>query len=191
MVIGYNKETADRQQAMQQCPTPMLIEPGGSEYRFDLEDKNHLHLLKHIASRCTAEASTTCTGYSFWQKFVKLPLPKESTAFFSQGATFSVTAEQIRRRPLEDYKSLLTEVSQSADPSAGFFLEWMWYYILTSDIDPCPTGITGHEFEWAKAQPYFKTLELQKRVEFTAGRITELSKKFNSGKKIKKSWTLF
>ena len=156
---------------MKKCPTPFLTERGGSEYRFDLEDKNHLHLLKHIASRCTAEASKTCTGTTFWNKFVKLPLPNESTMFFSQGATFSVTAQQIRTRPLEDYKALLREVSQSADPSAGFFLEWMWYYVLTSDVDPCP--VSGHEFDWALTRLQYKVLSLPLRVSYNDQREVE------------------
>ena len=173
--VGYNRVSATRSQAMQRCPTPMLTEPGGSEYRFDLEEKNHFPLLQHIASRCTAENSTTCTGYTFWKRFVKLPLPKESTMFFSQGATFSVTSKQIRTRPLEDYRLLLREVSKSEDPSAGFFLEWMWYYVLTSDISPCP--LNGHEFDWALVQPYFKTLDLPSRISFSPLRVIELLKR--------------
>ena len=170
--VGYNRVSATRSQAMQRCPTPMLTEPGGSEYRFDLEEKNHFPLLQHIASRCTAENSTTCTGYTFWKRFVKLPLPKESTMFFSQGATFSVTSKQIRTRPLEDYRLLLREVSKSEDPSAGFFLEWMWYYVLTSDISPCP--LSGHEFDWSLTRLQYKVVPFPERVQYALSRGVEL-----------------
>lgn len=153
----------------------MMSDGNGSEYRFDLDDKSHLHLLKHIASRCKAEESKSCSGYSFWDSFIKLPRPRADILFFSQGATFSATAEQIRRRPLKDYKQLLTEVSKNEDPSAGFFLEWMWYYIVTSDISPCP--VSGHEFDWAKVQPFYKSLPLEERVKFTPEVVTELLKK--------------
>ena len=170
--VGYNRVSATRSQAMQRCPTPMLTEPGGSEYRFDLEEKNHFPLLQHIASRCTAENSTTCTGYTFWKRFVKLPLPKGSTMFFSQGATFSVTSKQIRTRPLEDYRLLLREVSKSEDPSAGFFLEWMWYYVLTSDISPCP--LSGHEFDWSLTRLQYKVVPFPERVQYALSRGVEL-----------------
>ena len=153
----------------------MMSDANGSEYRFDLDDKNHLNLLKHIASRCTTEASKSCSGYSFWDTFIKLPRPRADILFFAQGATFSATKEQIRRRPLEDYKQLLAEVSKSEDPSAGFFLEWMWHYVLTSDVSPCP--VSGGEFDWAKVQPFYKSLPFDERVKFTSEAVTELLKK--------------
>lgn len=82
---GYNKETATRRQALSTCPTPLLTEEGGSEYRFDLDDKPHMHLLQHVASLCDRENSTACTGLAFWDKFVQLPVPAENIVFFSQG----------------------------------------------------------------------------------------------------------
>ena len=166
----------------------MLTETGGSEYRFDLEDRNHYRDLSHMASRCSLENSSTCSGYSFWNKFIKLPYPKETILFFAQGATFSVTDQQIRKRSLEEYKILLAEVSQSEDPSASFFLEWMWYYLLTSEISPCP--VTGHEFDWAKVQPYFKTLELPQRILFSHEIITNLLKRPRYRKKVN-FWSSF
>lgn len=165
---------------MQKCPTPLLTDPTGSEYRFDLEDKNHLFLLKHIASRCTVEGSSTCSGSSFWAAFINLPRPKDDVVFFSQGAVFSATAEQIRRRPLSEYKRLLDTVSKSEDPSAGFFLEWMWYYVVTSDVSPCP--LNGLEFEWAMVSPFYKTMEFPRRVEYTPERVKEATRKKRRGR---------
>ena len=173
---------------MQRCPSPLLTEAGGSEYRFEFEDRNHLSLLTHIASRCTAENSTTCSGFSFWNKFIKLPYPKDSILFFSQGAIFSVTSRQVRKRSIEDYKYLLAEVSQNIDPSASFFLEWMWYYVMTSDISPCP--VSGHEFDWAKVQPYFRTLQLPKRIDYNASTVAKLLKVPRYSKKVRK-WFSF
>lgn len=168
VTAGFNARGASRWQALQRCPFPRLTEPGGSEYRFDLDDKNHVHILRHIASLCTAEGSATCSGYTFWKTFIKLPLPQDDVMYFCQGAIFSATAEQIRKRPLEDYKRLLTEVSKSDDTAAGFFLEWMWYYVVTSDISPCP--ISGHEFDWAKKDLSYKELPFPKRINFTKDR---------------------
>ena len=169
---GFNARGASRWQALQRCPSPRLTDPGGSEYRFDLDDKNHLHVLRHIASLCTTEASTTCSGYSFWNTFIKLPLPQDHVLFFCQGAIFSATADQIRKRPLEDYKLLLTEVSKSDDTAAGFFLEWMWYYVVTSDTSPCP--VNGHEFDWAMKDLSYKDLPFPKRIDFTRDRVVVL-----------------
>ena len=164
---------------MQKCPTPLLTDTDGSEYRFDLEDKNHHFLLEHIASRCTVEASSTCSGPSFWAAFINLPRPKDDVVFFSQGSVFSVTAEQIRRRPVSEYRRLLDAVSQSEDPSAGFFLEWLWYYVVTSDVAPCP--LNGFEFEWAMVSPFYMTKEFPRRVEFTPERVREASRKKRRG----------
>ena len=94
-----------------------------------------------------------------------------------------MTDQQIRIRSLEEYKILLAEVSQNEDPSAGFFLEWMWYYLLTSEISPCP--VSGHEFDWAKVQPYYKTLELSERILFTPEIIANLLKRPRYSKKVK------
>ena len=162
---GYNKGHASREQAQSKCPTPPLDAPGGNEYKFDLDDWPHLKVFRHIASRCASEDSSTCQGYAFWNKFVKLPPPPEDIIYFAQGAVFAATREQIRRRPLSDYVELLKEVEKSVDPSAGFFLEWFWYYIVTSDTAPCPSH--GTEFDWAKERPFFKTLPFQERVKFT------------------------
>ena len=99
-----------------------------------------------------------------------------------------MTDQQIRKRSLEEYKILLAEVSQSEDPSASFFLEWMWYYLLTSEISPCP--VTGHEFDWAKVQPYFKTLELPQRILFSHEIIANLLKRPRYRKKVN-FWSSF
>ena len=165
MVSGFHVKGASRWQALQQCPSPTLTDPGGSEFHFDLDDPDSVHVLRHIAALCITEGSATCNGLSFWESFIKLPLPKDHVIFFAQGAIFSATAKQIRRRPLEDYQRLLSEVSKSSDTAAGFFLEWMWYYVVTSDISPCP--VNGHEFDWATKNLSYKDLPFPERMEFT------------------------
>ena len=108
--------------------------------------------------------SFACTGESFWDTFVRLPRPPGDVVFFAQGAVFAVTAEQVRRRPRAEYAALLAAVSGARDTAAGFFLEWLWYYVLTSDPSPCP--LSGSEFDWAKIRPYYKALPLQERVKY-------------------------
>ena len=45
---------------------------------------------------------------------------------FPQGARFAVSASAIRAHPKVYYEALLETVSHSADPWAGYYLEWMW-----------------------------------------------------------------
>lgn len=158
---GYNLASISRQQALSACPSPPLDSLQGTEYKFEL-DEEPSGLLEHIAKRCEADAgfkrssestvnNASCSGLGFWDRFVNLPRPPSNVAFFSQGSLFAVTRDQIHRRPLEQYQNLLNIVSSSQDPAAGYFLEYMWYYILTSDNSPCPT--TGKEFDWASSEP--------------------------------------
>jgi hypothetical protein len=190
---GYNKEGATRSQALAKCPTPALTERGGSEYRFDLDDPPHLHVLRHVAALCAAEqrqrhgnaSAETCTGPGFWRTYIKLPPPPGDVVFFAQGAVFAATAEQIRRRPLADYRAVLAAVAHGPDPSAGFFLEWLWYYLVSSDPAPCP--VDGREFGWAKVRPYYKALPLAERITFTPDVVAELGKPLPKRKK-RKSW---
>jgi hypothetical protein len=66
-------------------------------------------------------------------------VPLQGALWFAQGARFSVTAEQIRRRLLADYERLLASVNGSVDPSAACFLEVLWWYVITSPTDvACP-----------------------------------------------------
>ena len=53
--------------------------------------------------------------------------PVEAVQFsFPQGARFAVSASAIRAHPKVYYEALLATVSHSADPWAGYYLEWMW-----------------------------------------------------------------
>eukprot|EP01038_Epipyxis_sp_PR26KG_P005491 gene5491-7603_t len=184
---GYNKRELNRKQGMMSCPSPPLYETGGSEYKFDLDDRAHISVMRHIASLCRQEKSPYCSGLAFWNKFIRLKIPIHQTIFFTQGALFAVTREQIKRRPYEDYKQLYDEVSKSVDPSAGFFLEWFWYYLLTSpdiitsygpDVDsynltmdsiwnghPIKSvcEVNGKEFVWSMDRPYYRSMDLTVR----------------------------
>merc|ERR1719378_270473 len=70
---------------------------------------------------------------------VNADLPEDGMAFFSQGARFAVSREQIQRRSREEYMQLLSVVSGSADPCANYMNEWLWYYIMGKQQQrPCP-----------------------------------------------------
>lgn len=94
---------------------------------------------RHVRRRCRAERAAECSLAAYWDAYVRLPRPPQQAVWFAQGARFSASASQIRRRPREDYERLLSTVNGSADPSAGYFLEAFWYYVITSEEgEACP-----------------------------------------------------
>jgi hypothetical protein len=129
-----------------------------------MDSPRHIGLLKYIAYLCSLEqVDYECSGLGFWKKFIKLPLPKHNTVFFAQGSIFSVSKSDLRKRPKSDYEELLKYLSTSKDPSGGYFMEWLWYYMATSNVNPCP--VTGKEFE--KSNKKFKSIDnfdLRERV---------------------------
>lgn len=184
--VGYNSEHIPRSSGMSKCwdmsDKTSSVEKNG-RFSFSL-----IKILEHIVTRCQLEKSNTCSIPLFWDKFIRLQRPYKDIVFFAQvskrllriatrllphlrylvclqGAIFSATAEQIRRRPLSDYRDLLQQCRMSEDPSAGFFMEWFWYYLVTSDIAPCP-DVTGSEFEWAARLPYYEHFDFPTRIKY-------------------------
>lgn len=143
--LGYSRGEITREQAQSMCPDPPLYK-GGSSHYVRMDSPSHIGLLQHIANLCSKEEiDYECSGIGFWKKFIKLPLPRHNIVFFAQGSIFSVSKNDIRKRPKSDYEELLKYMSASVDPSGGYFMEWLWYYMVTSNINPCPTK--GKEFE--------------------------------------------
>lgn len=159
--LGYNAGKLTRYQAVKRCPTVPINAAGGAEARFSFEVTPVLY---HVAKLCEQEQNDFCSGPKFWHKFIKLPEPPHGVVFFTQGALFSATAEQIRRRPLDDYKYLLDFASKSNDTSIGFFMEWFWYYLVTSEVAPC--NINGEEFTWALNLPIYESFDFPRRKKF-------------------------
>lgn len=78
-----------------------------------------------------------CVADVFWRQFVRLTPPRADEPYhWVQGARYAVTRQQLQRRPRYDYEVLLSLVSAHEDPWAGYFLEWFFYPILTSDARP-------------------------------------------------------
>ena len=93
----------------------------------------------HVASLCAEEQTPHCSLEGYWEQYLQQPVPPQGALWFAQGARFSATAEQIRRRPRAEYERLLASVNGSVDPAAGYFLEVLWWYVLTSPTDvACP-----------------------------------------------------
>ena len=79
-----------------------------------------------------------CSKIKFWEKYIKLPLPPLNFVYYSQGAIFAATKEQLQRRPLDDYKLLLNDFNNSTKSSyLGYYMEWMWYPLVTSKNNFC------------------------------------------------------
>ena len=49
--------------------------------------------------------------------------------FFNE-QKFSVSKEIIRRRSLDYYRQLIKELENDKNPYQGYYLEWLWPYIL-------------------------------------------------------------
>ena len=73
-----------------------------------------------------------CTKMKFWKKYIKLPLPPHDLVFYAQGSLFSVTKEQLHRRPLEDYRNLLDDLTNSSGIYMGLLMEFFWFPLVTS-----------------------------------------------------------
>merc|ERR1719323_597887 len=64
------------------------------------------------------------------------------TLAFAQGARFAVSRERIHSRPREYYAALLEQLSHSAMPMEGYWMEAAWYDVfhpeaLQSKRPPC------------------------------------------------------
>lgn len=99
-----------------------------------------------IGDSCKAEhLQKACSPVAFWEKYIKLPLPEGLVTWYAQGAVFSATRTQIRRRSKQDYERLLEIASMGRDTSAGFFMEWFWYYLLVNEVQACPRSFSTAE----------------------------------------------
>eukprot|EP00899_Mesostigma_viride_P007703 jgi/Mesvir1/16934/Mv15793-RA.1 len=55
--------------------------------------------------------------------------------FFAQGGVMAVSRDAIRRHPRAFYENLISHLSISIDPIAGFYTEMSWYYIFKPGVD--------------------------------------------------------
>ena len=95
----------------------------------------------HVARLCRRQRAHICSISEFWDAFLIAARPPDDVVYFAQGARFAVTRAQLHRRPRAQYEQLLATVNGSVDPSAGYFLECLWYYVLTSPGSNAPCEI--------------------------------------------------
>jgi len=67
---------------------------------------------------------------------LNIRLPAGVPLFFSQGSRFAVHRERIHQRSKEFYERLMRFVDKRESPCAGFFNEWLWYYIMGNPSAP-------------------------------------------------------
>lgn len=136
---GYNNNDCVRPKSPRNpanscyCPSESeaILSPG----------RDHPITVRLMADSCTLDREDACTPTFFWKKYIKLPLPDFNLAWYAQGAVFSVTRADILKRPLSQYRALLKASSLDADPAISFFIEWFWFYLLTSPKKaPCTCG---------------------------------------------------
>lgn len=73
----------------------------------------------------------THTLESFWKKYVSKDHQLPTYLYYNQGAQFSVSREVILQHSLQYYQQLITELEKDINPYQGYFMEWVWPYILT------------------------------------------------------------
>lgn len=162
-VFGQNSRSIERDEAEGMCPLIPISKKCDVKFSFDFAGYGvGKGLLYWITKGCLKQRQLGCSGPMIWDKYIKLPYPPEGVVYFDQGGIFSVTREQIRRRPKADYEALLVESIADIDPYIGYFLEWFWYYLLTSDTTPC--NITADDFSWAKSLGNHEFLEFRQRL---------------------------
>merc|ERR1719432_215635 len=96
----------------------------------------------------------------------------EVTAFFPQGARFSVSRDMIRRRPKADYERLLAVLSNDLDSYAGYYMEWLWSELFLGHQEPCTVPAKAAPVSHAQAmdsliQRFAKSEERQLEEEKT------------------------
>ena len=135
---GYNSDRCIRPHSTRNLTTNSCYCPNESEAILS-PARDHPITVDLIAKYCTLHhEEDACSPTLFWDKYIKLPRPNFNLAWYAQGAIFSVTRNDIHKRPKSDYQALSIAASKGQDTSTGFFMEYFWYYLLTS---PTPESI--------------------------------------------------
>jgi len=98
-----------------------------------IPDNAFLDFQTFLAGKCFGNDTTQVAQHvkDYATMDLGIPLGDDyDTLYFSQGARFAVSRERIRQRPKAFYQHLLEMVSMDESPCAGFFNEWLWYYIF-------------------------------------------------------------
>ena len=67
----------------------------------------------------------------FWKKYIsQAPFP--SKLYYAQGSQFGASRELLQQRTRSYYKNILQQLSYTQDPYQGYYMEWLWLYILNS-----------------------------------------------------------
>ena len=69
---------------------------------------------------------------SFWTTYISKKHQLPQFLYYNQGAQFSVSKEVIHRHSLSFYQALLKELDHNINPYQGYYMEWLWPYLLHS-----------------------------------------------------------
>ena len=117
-----------------------------------------------------AQNVRACSLADFWDSVLREPRPRGDVVWYTQGARFAATSEQIRRRPVSDYQRLLTTTLDGADPYAGYLLEVIWWYVVAGPDHPCATQDDA-QTAWMRVQTAQRQSLSPKRSSSNAGGI--------------------
>jgi hypothetical protein len=70
----------------------------------------------------------------FWKKYISNNHEIPTYLFYNQGAQFSVLKEIILKNSKEYYMELLKELENDINPYQGYYMEWLWPYILNKNV---------------------------------------------------------
>jgi protein-tyrosine-phosphatase len=87
--------------------------------------------LKSFDRNCRAK--DMLSQKDFWERFVSESVPFPRYIFCAQGAQFSVSREQLQRKPRNYYEQLIEEMEYAKNPYQGHHFEYLWLYLLQTD----------------------------------------------------------
>lgn len=122
---GYNK--------YQNINRPISRMPTNTFQDHWLSSSNFTHFRNYLQELKSSQ-NGVYTLKSFWKKYISNHHPLPDFLYYNQGAQFSVSKEIIQRKSLDYYRQLIKELEHDKNPYQGYYLEWLWPYILNSSL---------------------------------------------------------
>jgi hypothetical protein len=107
-------------------------------------------LLDHRRNMMVAQATESKAGSmwadEFYTKYVEPGAPSPTLVDYSQGSRFAVGRKRILARPKEYYEALLSTVSHSKDPLAGYWIEFFWSDVFCAQEEQGPCALADDTY---------------------------------------------
>ena len=122
---GYNKYLNIKK------PIQMLPTMSNNDYWLPKKSFKHFkNYIEHLKQKQNGNLSLN----DFWEKYVSNIHPLPYYLYYNQGAQFSVSKEIILKNSKEYYIELLKELENDINPYQGYYMEWLWPYILNRNL---------------------------------------------------------